>query len=108
MSNSLIPDAARLTVRTDKPDTISLAQLSPHMLPLIIKHAIIKKEERLMNFDLNEEQADIRDMVRRFAAQEMVPYAEEWDETNHFPREVYTKMAELGLTGMTTPEELGG
>jgi alkylation response protein AidB-like acyl-CoA dehydrogenase len=61
-----------------------------------------------MNFDLNEEQTDIRDMVRRFAAQEMVPYAEEWDETHHFPREVYTKMAELGLTGMTTPEELGG
>src|SRR5437868_3791129 len=61
-----------------------------------------------MNFDLNEEQADIRDMVRRFAAQEMAPHAEEWDETHHFPREVYTKMAELGLTGMTTPEELGG
>ena len=49
-----------------------------------------------MNFDLNEEQADIRDMVRRFAAREMAPYAEEWDETQHFPREVYTKMAELG------------
>ena len=61
-----------------------------------------------MNFDLNEEQADIRDMVRRFAAQEMAPHAEEWDETHHFPREAYTKMAELGLMGMTTPEELGG
>jgi alkylation response protein AidB-like acyl-CoA dehydrogenase len=61
-----------------------------------------------MNFDLNEEQTDIRDMVRRFAAQEMTPHAEEWDETHHFPREIYTKMAELGLTGMTTPEELGG
>jgi alkylation response protein AidB-like acyl-CoA dehydrogenase len=61
-----------------------------------------------MNFDLNEEQADIRDMVRRFAAQEIAPHAEEWDETHHFPREVYTKMAELGLMGMTTPEELGG
>ena len=61
-----------------------------------------------MNFDLNEEQADIRDMVRRFAEQEMKPYAEEWDETGHFPRDVYTKMADLGLLGMTTPEELGG
>jgi alkylation response protein AidB-like acyl-CoA dehydrogenase len=47
-------------------------------------------------------------MVRRFVAQEMTPHAEEWDETHHFPREIYTKMAELGLTGMTTPEELGG
>lgn len=61
-----------------------------------------------MNFDLNEEQQDIRDTVRRFAGQEMTPYAEEWDETYHFPREVYTKMADLGLMGMTTPEEFGG
>lgn len=61
-----------------------------------------------MNFDLNDEQSDIRDMVRRFTAQEITPYAEEWDETHHFPREVYVKMAELGLMGMTTPEEHGG
>jgi alkylation response protein AidB-like acyl-CoA dehydrogenase len=61
-----------------------------------------------MNFDLDEEQTDIRDMVRRFAAQELAPHAEEWDETHYFPRHIYTKMAELGLTGMTTPEELGG
>jgi alkylation response protein AidB-like acyl-CoA dehydrogenase len=61
-----------------------------------------------VNFDLNEEQADIRDMVRRFAEKELAPFAEEWDETHHFPREVFTKMAELGLMGMTTPEEYGG
>jgi len=61
-----------------------------------------------MNFDLNEEQSDIRDMVRRFTAQEITPHAEEWDETYHFPRAVYTKMAELGLMGMTTPEAYGG
>ncbi|GAC1394465.1 MAG: acyl-CoA dehydrogenase [Ktedonobacteraceae bacterium] len=61
-----------------------------------------------MNFDLNDEQADIRDMVRRFTAQEITPHAEEWDETHHFPRAVYAKMAELGLMGMTTPEEFGG
>lgn len=61
-----------------------------------------------MNFDLNEEQADIRDMVRRFTAQEITPHAEDWDENSYFPREVYTKMAELGLMSMTTPEEYGG
>ena len=61
-----------------------------------------------MNFDLNEEQIDIRDTVRHFTEQEITPYAEEWDETHHFPREVYTKMAGLGLMGMTTPEENGG
>ncbi|MBA2286906.1 MAG: acyl-CoA dehydrogenase family protein [Ktedonobacteraceae bacterium] len=61
-----------------------------------------------MNFDLDEEQSDIRDSVRRFTEQEVTPHAEAWDEENYFPREVYHKMAGLGLMGMTTPEEYGG
>jgi alkylation response protein AidB-like acyl-CoA dehydrogenase len=61
-----------------------------------------------MNFDLDEEQSDIRDMVRRFTEQEITPRAEVWNETNYFPREIYHKMAELGLMGMATPEEYGG
>jgi alkylation response protein AidB-like acyl-CoA dehydrogenase len=61
-----------------------------------------------MKFDLDEEQIDVRDMVRRFTGQEITPHAEMWDEQGIFPREVYTKMAELGLMGMTTPEEYGG
>ncbi len=61
-----------------------------------------------MNFDLDAEQSDIRDTVRRFTEQEITPHAEEWDETYHFPREVYYQMGELGLMGMTTPEEHGG
>ena len=61
-----------------------------------------------MIFDLDEEQSDIRDMVRRFTGQEITPHAESWDENHHFPREAYSQMAELGLMGMTTPEEYGG
>ncbi len=61
-----------------------------------------------MRFDLDEEQVDIRDMVRHFTEQEITPHSEAWDETNYFPREIYHKMAELGLMGMTTPEEYGG
>ncbi len=61
-----------------------------------------------MQFDLNEEQIEIRDIVQHFTAQEITPHAEMWDETHHFPREIYHKMAELGLMGMTTPEEYGG
>ena len=61
-----------------------------------------------MKFDLDEEQSDIRDMARRFTEEQLTPYAERWDEQNYFPREVYTRMAELGLMGMTTPEEYGG
>jgi alkylation response protein AidB-like acyl-CoA dehydrogenase len=61
-----------------------------------------------MRFDLDEEQLDIRDIVRRFTEQEITPHAGAWDETNYFPREIYQKLAELGLMGMTTPEEYGG
>jgi alkylation response protein AidB-like acyl-CoA dehydrogenase len=61
-----------------------------------------------MQFDLNEEQIEIRNIVQRFTEQEIMPHAETWDETNHFPREIYHKMADLGLMGMTTPEEFGG
>ena len=61
-----------------------------------------------MKFDLDEELSDIRDMVRRFTTEQITPHAEAWDEQHYFPREVYTQMAELGLTSMTTPEEYGG
>lgn len=61
-----------------------------------------------MNFDLDEEQSGIRDTVRRFAEEQITPYAEVWDEQNYFPREVYTRLAELGLTGMAAPEEYNG
>lgn len=61
-----------------------------------------------MQFDLNDEQTDIRDTVRHFTEQEITPYATAWDEEHYFPREVYRKMANLGLMGMTTPEAYGG
>jgi alkylation response protein AidB-like acyl-CoA dehydrogenase len=59
-------------------------------------------------FDLDEEQSEIRDMVRRFTAEEIAPEAEVWDEQSYFPREIFTKIAALGLMGMTTPEAFGG
>src|SRR5579863_5204778 len=61
-----------------------------------------------MNFDLDEEQTEIRDTVCRFTQQAIVPHAEAWDENSYFPRHIYHQMAQLGLMGMTTPEEHGG
>ncbi len=61
-----------------------------------------------MKFDLDEEQTEIRDTARRFAQEQLVPYAAQWDEDSYFPREAYTKMASLGLMGLTTPAEYGG
>jgi alkylation response protein AidB-like acyl-CoA dehydrogenase len=61
-----------------------------------------------MQFELDEEQIEIRDTVRRFTEQEITPHAEDWDEQNYFPRPVFSRMAELGLWGMTVPDEYGG
>ena len=61
-----------------------------------------------MNFQLTEEQQLIRNMVREFAENEVKPIAAEIDKTHRFPEETVKRMAELGLLGLTIPEELGG
>src|SRR5512142_852543 len=57
---------------------------------------------------LTESQAQVRDMVRQFAQRELAPTAAERDRNPRFPREVFARMAELGLMGMTVPAEHGG
>ena len=49
-----------------------------------------------------------RDVMRRFVAREIEPYASEWDEAGEFPRSLYVKAAEIGLLGLGFPEEYGG
>ena len=61
-----------------------------------------------MNFQENETTGAIREMVRNFAAKEIAPHVMEWDEAQHFPRETFTKMGELGMLGMLVPETYGG
>jgi len=61
-----------------------------------------------MNFELNEEQQQIKHSVREFAESEIRPHVMEWDETQHFPEELRPKLAELGLMGILFPEEYGG
>ncbi|MCL7747598.1 acyl-CoA dehydrogenase [Halalkalibacter alkaliphilus] len=61
-----------------------------------------------MNFFLTEEQEMIRKMVRDFANKEVAPTAAERDEEERFDRDIFDKMAELGLTGIPWPEEYGG
>ena len=57
---------------------------------------------------LNEQQSEVRDMVRRFAEAEIRPVAASLDESERFPAEVYARMADLGLFGITVPAEHGG
>ena len=61
-----------------------------------------------MNFELNEEQQQIKMSVREFAESEIKPHIMEWDETQHFPIELRPQLAELGLMGVIFPEEYGG
>ncbi|MBI3454554.1 MAG: acyl-CoA dehydrogenase family protein [Candidatus Rokubacteria bacterium] len=61
-----------------------------------------------MNFDLTEAQRLIRDMVREFAEREVRPRAAEIDRSDEFPWDLYKRMAELEILGMTVPPEYGG
>src|SRR6267142_1736968 len=61
-----------------------------------------------MNFELSEEQRQIKASVREFAEAEIAPHVMEWDEAQHFPIELKPKLAELGLMGVLFPEQYGG
>jgi len=61
-----------------------------------------------MQFDLTEEQQDIRRLVRDFADGEVRPVAEELDREKRFPYEIVAKLGELGLMGIPFPEQYGG
>jgi alkylation response protein AidB-like acyl-CoA dehydrogenase len=61
-----------------------------------------------VDFGLTPEQREIQSLARDFAAAEIEPHAAEWDREHRFPRELYPKLAELGLMGVCAPEEYGG
>ncbi|NOR61816.1 MAG: isovaleryl-CoA dehydrogenase [Rhodobacteraceae bacterium] len=61
-----------------------------------------------MNFALGEDIEALRDMVHRWAQERVAPMAAEIDASNTFPPELWREMGELGLLGVTVPEEFGG
>jgi alkylation response protein AidB-like acyl-CoA dehydrogenase len=61
-----------------------------------------------MDFELSAEQREIQALAREFAAAEIDPHASTWDREHTFPRDVFAKLAELGLMGTCVPEEYGG
>ncbi|MFL6273763.1 MAG: acyl-CoA dehydrogenase family protein [Blastocatellia bacterium] len=61
-----------------------------------------------MDFELNEEQQQIKRTIREFAEAELRPHVSEWDEAAHFPIEMRPKFAELGILGVLVPEAYGG
>jgi isovaleryl-CoA dehydrogenase len=61
-----------------------------------------------LNFGLSEELNALRDMVAQFAANEIAPRAAEIDSTNQFPMDLWRKLGDLGLLGITVEEQYGG
>ncbi|MEJ1994784.1 MAG: isovaleryl-CoA dehydrogenase [Limibacillus sp.] len=61
-----------------------------------------------LNFDLGDTAEMLRDSVMSFSADEIAPLADEIDRTDQFPRQLWPKMGDLGLHGITVEEEYGG
>jgi butyryl-CoA dehydrogenase len=61
-----------------------------------------------MDFALSDDQREIQALTREFAQAEIEPNASQWDRDHQFPRELFGKLAELGLMGACVPEEYGG
>ncbi|HLR80836.1 MAG TPA: acyl-CoA dehydrogenase family protein [Bacillota bacterium] len=61
-----------------------------------------------MNFDFTEEQTMLRNTVRQFVDDEIMPHIAEWDRQGQFDPAIMTKLADLGLMGVCIPEKYGG
>jgi butyryl-CoA dehydrogenase len=64
--------------------------------------------ERRMNFDLSPEQQLIQNTARDLAAREILPHAAAIDRSHEFPRDIFSRLGEVGLLGVMLPEKWGG
>jgi len=62
----------------------------------------------MTSFELSRDHEEFRRTVRAFAEGEVAPHVAQWDKDHHFPTDVVQRMGDLGLFGLTAPEEYGG
>src|SRR6188508_2523907 len=70
--------------------------------------AVATEQDQTTYQEMTDEQQAIVEMVRQFADKEIIPHAEEYDHEDKFPEPIVEQMKELGLFGVTIPEEYGG
>jgi alkylation response protein AidB-like acyl-CoA dehydrogenase len=89
-----------------------VSELCPILLIIELYNFIIKtmtSTETSTNKDHREENCRlINDTVRDFTDIHIKPFIRAWDEEQHFPKDIFKKMGELGLMGMLVPEQYGG
>ncbi|MGH1564949.1 acyl-CoA dehydrogenase family protein [Mumia sp. DW29H23] len=61
-----------------------------------------------MKFELDEDQREFKSLLRQFVDNEIVPVARDWEQAGRYPTEIVAGMADMGLFGITVPEEYGG
>jgi len=61
-----------------------------------------------MDFQLDDDQREFRALLRDFVDHEIIPVAREWEQSGRYPIEIVAGMAQMGLFGITVPEEYGG
>ena len=64
--------------------------------------------DRMADFDLSDEQREVRRSVREFAEKEILPHVERYETEERYPLELIAKLPEMGLLGPMIPEEYGG
>src|SRR4030042_4512601 len=66
------------------------------------------KEVKMDSIYFTEEHNIFRKSLKDFVKKEIRPYAEEWEEAEVYPREIFKRMGDLGFLGVSYPEEYGG
>lgn len=66
------------------------------------------EERSIVQFNFTEEQNEFRALLRKFVDREIAPVAREWEQTGRYPTEIVQGLSDLGLFGITIPEEYGG
>ncbi|MQA17826.1 MAG: acyl-CoA dehydrogenase, partial [Pseudonocardiaceae bacterium] len=61
-----------------------------------------------MDFTFNEDQQEFKSLLRTFVDKEVIPVAREWEQSGRYPEEIVQGLKDMGLFGITIPEEYGG